>query len=151
MILGAALLAGCGSGTAAPGVDEGGCEHLQQGPAVAVTATATDAGAPAVAADHQRYDVTLAAVTGGNGGVVTFAADAGDHVFFFSESVEVTFATVAGAVVTPEEDATSSAVCTEIRRRYVVPLEVGTYALTFTPSAATAVSVVVEEAGAHAH
>src|SRR5688572_14994746 len=48
--------------------DVEGCEHLQEGPATAVTATATSENAPAIRADHRRYDVTLVAGNGGNSG-----------------------------------------------------------------------------------
>jgi hypothetical protein len=132
-------------------VDVEGCEHLREGPAVALTATATADTAPAVAADHQRYDVTLIAVTGGQGGFVRYAASAaGDYVFFLGADVPARFVDAAGAAVTPEESASSSTACAEIKGRHLVPLEVGTYGIDLGPTTQTSVGIVVEEA-MHAH
>jgi len=142
------LLAGCPGPQAHE--DDELCEHLQEGPAESVTATATGEG-PLVAADHTRYDVTLVAVAGGNGGSVGFAADeAGDFVIALDGAVPLVLTDSSGATVAAETTATSSEACTEIRGRYVVELSVGTYQLTFGPSSVSQVGLVVEH-GAHAH
>ena len=144
--------AGCGSDDDdEPNIDVEGCEHLKEGPAVAVTAATSTTGAPAVSNDHKRYDVTLVDVTGGKGGSVSFAADeATDFIFFLNADVPVQFLDATGAAATPESSVNSSTVCTDIRKKHTVPLKVGTYALSFGPTTQSAVSVVIEEAG-HVH
>src|SRR5687768_13799878 len=84
-------IGGCGGDDGGEeSIDVEGCEHLQEGPEVPVTATVDQTDPPAVADDHMRYDVTLVAVTGGNGGFVEFAADEeGDFVFFFDANVAI--------------------------------------------------------------
>lgn len=133
-----------------PHEDDELCEHLADGPAEAVTA-ATSGDGPLIADDHTRYDITLAAVTGGNGGTVRFAADeAGEFIIALDAAVPLVVTDGSGATVTAEDTATSSEACTEIRGRHVFDLEVGTYVLRFGPTAETKVGVVVEH-GAHDH
>lgn len=144
-LLSTSLLVGCSGEEES--VDTEGCEHLQSGPAATVTATATATGAPAVSNDHKRYDVTLADVNGQKGGSVTFAAsEATDYVFFLGADVAFSVANASGQAVAIEESANSSSECSDIKGRHVVPLSVGTYTLTFGPTSAASVSVVVEEA-----
>ena len=146
-------LAACGSDDSTEqeeSIDVEGCEHLVEGPEVAVTATATSDGAPAVADDHMRYDVTLVEVDGGNGGAVAFDADeATDFVFFLSADVNVAITDSSDEEVAIEESATSSPECEEIRGRHVAELSVGTHYLTFGPTSEEQVSVVIEHAGGH--
>lgn len=142
--LSAGLVFGCGD-EEEENIDVEGCEHLQQGPATAVTATATATGAPAVKDDHNRYDITLVDVTGGKGGSVTFAAAAeGDYVLFTSADVQVAVKDANGQVVGIEASTKSSSECTEIKGRHTIPMKVGTHTLTFGPTPLTAVSVVIE-------
>ena len=130
----------------AASADVEACEHLQDGPSTAVTATAAATGAPAVGNDHRRYDVTLADVTGGKGGAVSFAvSEATDYVLFLDTAVPVAV-TQGSAAVLAEETATSSPECGEVKARQVFALGVGTYTLTFGPTAATRVGLVLEEA-----
>jgi hypothetical protein len=132
-------------------IDVEGCEHLIEGPEVAVTATAETDGAPAVGDDHMRYDVTLVEVDGGNGGSVAFDADeASDFIFFLSADVDMTITDSEGAEVAIEESASSSPECEEIRGRHVAELEVGTNYLTFGPTDEAELSVVIEHAD-HEH
>ncbi len=149
-LLSSALLAGCGGEKNEADVE--GCEHLQEGPAAAVTATATASGAPSVRNDHKRYDITLPAGSGGNVGSVSFeAGEASDYVFFLGSNVTLKVTNVtSGQAVTFEESATSSTECTEVKGRYVAPLQVGTYTLTFGPTSESSVSLVIEET-AHEH
>lgn len=145
-LLSTALLVGC-SGDEEESADVEGCEHLQNGPATAITATPGAAGAPEVSNDHKRYDVTLVDVSGQKGGSIAFAAsEAADYVFFLNTDVPFAVASAGGQAVAIEESAKSSTECTDIKGRYIVPLEVGTYTLSFGPTSATSVSVVVEEA-----
>jgi hypothetical protein len=152
VLLSAGLVFGCG-GEEEESVDVEGCEHLKEGPATAVTATATATGAPAVKADHSRYDVTLVDVTGGKGGTVTFAAtEEGDYVLFTGTAVQVSVKDANGAAVGIEASATSSAECTEIKGRHTIPMKVGTHTLTFGPTPQATVSIVIEaDHGDHEH
>src|SRR5688572_777343 len=139
-------LAACGGDDDTASADAEGCEHLQDGPDVDRTATATAAGAPGVLNDHMRYDITLVPVTGGNGGVVAFAApEAGGYIFFLDATVPFAISDATGAPVTLEDSATSSTACADIKGRHVADLAVGTYNLSFGPTTATAVSLVIEE------
>ncbi len=147
-----APFAACGDDDpAVESVDVEGCEHLQEGPAVAVTATLVgDTTTPAIAGDHKRYDVTLLAAGGQRAGVVSFAAaEATDYVFFFDASVPLEIIDSAGTVVAIEASTTSSTECTDIKARHVVELAVGTYFLELGPTAETDVGIVVEEALGH--
>lgn len=144
-VAGSLLFTACGAGE--PDPDAEFCEHLQEGPASAVTAATMSP--PAIAADHTRYDVTLTDVTGGKGGQVTFAADeATDFIFAFNKDVPVAFKKSDGTAITPEETVKTSTGCTDIAAKYTVPLEVGTVTLDFGPTTETQVGIVVEE-GAH--
>ncbi len=144
-LLSTALLVGCSGEEES--ADTEGCEHLQNGPGAAVTATPTASGAPAVRNDHKRYDVALVDVSGQKGGSVTFAAsEAADYVFFLGADVPFSVANASGQAVAIEESAKSSSECTDIKGRHVVPLSVGTYTLSFGPSSLASVSLVVEEA-----
>ncbi|RKH50601.1 hypothetical protein [Corallococcus llansteffanensis] len=148
----ALLVVGCGDDAEeeASG-DEEGCEHLQEGPAVNVTAAATGTG-PAVSNNHTRYDIALVDVAGGKGGAVSFAvSEATDYVLFTNAPVPVKVTNGSGATVEFEESATSSELCTDIKGRHVVPLTVGTHTLTFGPSTLSSVSLVIEEGGEHDH
>lgn len=150
-LLSSALLVGCGA--PAEDADAEGCEHLREGPAVAITASASSTGAPSVSDEHKRYDISLPAGTQGNTGSVSFAAgEATDYIFFLSTDVSLTLTSASGQTVPFESSAKSSASCGDIKGRYVAPLEVGTYTLTFGPSSVSSVSLVIEEsAHEHAH
>ncbi|RYZ33808.1 MAG: hypothetical protein EOO71_41020 [Myxococcaceae bacterium] len=145
------LVCACGDDAVEASGDEEGCEHLQEGPAVNVTAVASGAG-PAVSNNHTRYDIALVDVAGGKGGAVSFAvSEATDYVLFTSATVPVKVTNGSGTTVEFEESATSSELCTEIQGRHVVPLTVGTHTLTFGPSTLSSVSLVIEESGEHDH
>jgi hypothetical protein len=145
VLLSSALLVACGEEENA---DSEACEHLKEGPASSITASASGTGAPAVSNDHRRYDIALVDVTGGKGGSVTFAAAEGaDYILFTGADVPVVVKNSSGATVSPEESVKTSSACTEIKGRHTIPMSVGTYTLTFGPTAATSVSLIVEEAG----
>jgi len=146
-LLSSALLVGCGGST--EDADGEGCEHLQRGPGVAVTASASAGSAPAVSNDHKRYDITLPS---GSAGAVSFAAsEATDYVFFLNADVPLTVTSASGQAVAFESSAKSSESCTDIKGRYVAPLAVGTYTLTLGPAAGTVSLVIEESAHDHAH
>ncbi|MBN1204812.1 MAG: hypothetical protein JXB05_07805 [Myxococcaceae bacterium] len=150
VLLSTALLIGCGD-EASPDVE--GCEHLQEGPASSVNASASTSGAPAVSNDHRRYDITLTDVAGGKGGTVSFAAaEAVHYIIFTSADVPLAIKDANGQTVASEESASSSSECTEIKGRHTFPMKVGTHTITFGPTTQTSVSIVIEEeAGAHEH
>ncbi len=144
-----AVVWGCGPAPK-PTADEEACEHLKNGPAASVTATAASSGAPAIKSDHKRYDVTFVDITGGKGGYVTYAAaEKGDYLFFFDRAAPVKFFDGSNKEVAPERSESSSTSCAEVMARHTVPLEVGTYSLSFGPTTETSVKIVVEQ-NAHA-
>jgi FAD/FMN-containing dehydrogenase len=144
VLLSTALLVACGGDEESPDVEA--CEHLNEGPAAAVNASATGAG-PAVSNDHKRYDITLTDVTGGKGGSVSFAAAEGiDYILFTGADVPVAVKSSSGQTVAPEASVKTSSECTEIKGRHTFGLGVGTYTISFGPTTATSVSLVIEEA-----
>lgn len=145
----------CFAGAAAcggdePSIDVEGCEHLEEGPYMNVTASAArDAAAPAVAADHKAYTTTLPA---GAVGYVSFAAgEATDYVVFLDKPVPFTVFDASGAMVPLEESATSSPECATIRGKHTFPLGVGTAYFGLGPNMGMPFNIVVEEAGGHEH
>ena len=129
--------------------DAEACTHLKvtEDKAVKVTANPLPAGAPAVADDHKRYDISLVDVTGGKGGHVAFAVDeAHDFAFFLGADVPVKFTDPMGMNTPTKSSATSSSACAEIKGKHVVPMSVGTYTVSFGPTTATAVNLVIEDA-----
>ncbi|MBM4395910.1 MAG: hypothetical protein FJ087_09490 [Deltaproteobacteria bacterium] len=166
MILGAALAwAACGGdgggGTATDaaevghghGAEEGGCEHMKEGPGQAVAAVAPGApAAPSVSAHHLRFDVTLPAAGDGFQGDVSYEADEGtDFAIFLDSDVPLQVLDGSGAVVAIEATEKPLELCTEVAVMHVVPLGVGTYRFRLGPAKASKVSVVVEESGGHEH
>lgn len=150
VLLSTALLAGCGD-EAEENIDVEGCEHLKEGPSSFVTASATTTNLSVVKDDHRRYDITLVDVTGGKGGSVSFnAAEEADFILFTNEDVQVAIKDANGQTVEIEESAKSSSECTEIKGRHTIPMKVGAHTLTFGPTSAATVSIVIE-AGEHDH
>ena len=150
LLIAAPCLAGCGHHE---DPDAEACEHLKvtEDKAVKVTAGPLPAGAPTVADDHKRYDISLVDVTGGKGGNLAFAAEeAHDIAFFLSADVPVKFTDPAGMTAPIKSSAKSSSACAEIKGKHVVPMSVGTYTVVLGPTTATAVNLVVEHAG-HVH
>ena len=129
-------------------VDEEACEHLREGPFKPVTAATDVASAPppAIAADHNGYQVSL---TGGTAGFVRYDADAaGDHILFLDTDVAVELQDDQSQVIAPEDSVTSISECTEVKRKLTFDLdEVGRYFFKLGPTTAdTTVTVVIEEA-----
>ncbi|MCI0569204.1 MAG: hypothetical protein L0Y66_00475 [Myxococcaceae bacterium] len=139
----AALVVGCGTGTPEEDIDVELCEHLAEGPNVAVTAVVSgDASGAAVSNDHHRYDISLTS----GAGKVSFAVDhAGEFVFGLGADVAMEIKDPSGAPVTPEETLLTGLACTDIKKRVQAHLEtVGTYTLTFGPSSVQVVPLVIE-------
>ena len=140
LLLSVALLVGCGEET----IDSDACEHLQEGPASAITASATATGAPSVSDDHRRYDIAFVDGTDGKGGSVSFAvAEANDYTLFLNGVVSVVLRDANGQLVGVTASGTGSSECFDIQRRHLFPLEVGTYSITFGPTTASSVSLVI--------
>lgn len=153
LILACVPAAGCGEhrehGHENPNAEA--CEHLKEGPAVAVSAAAAaSTDAAKIGNDHKRYDVTLVDVTGGKGGFVSFAAaKEGEYILFTSAPAKLNVKSAAMADVAAESSAASVTECTDVKGRHVYDLKVGTYVIGIGPETADKVSFVVEASDAH--
>jgi hypothetical protein len=142
-LLSAALLVGCGE----ENVDSDACEYLQEGPSASVTASANATGSPAVSNDHRRYDISLIDGTDGKGGSVSFAvAEANQYTLFLNGEVPVNVRDANGQRIEVVVSGTGSSECSEIKRRHTFALAVGTHSITFGPTTASSVSLVIVEA-----
>ncbi len=126
-------------------VAEEACAHMKNGPDSAITATASLKGAPGISKGHLRYTISMTGEGDAKTGYVTYtAAKAEDYRFFLSQDIPLVFST-AGAVVAPEKMATNVEACSDlIKADYTVELAAATYTLTFGPTSASTVQVVVE-------
>jgi len=126
-------------------LDVAACEHLTGTEVKTVTATASRQGAPAVAADHHRYEIALADVAGGKGGFLSLAvAEAGDLAFFLDAEVPLKLSDAGGSAVSFESSEQSSPDCAAVKGRFVAHLGVGPVYLELGPTAAGTVNLVVE-------
>jgi len=140
VLLSVALLVGCGENPP----DTDACEHLQEGPASAITASANETGAPLVNNDHRRYDLSLIDGAGGKGGSVSFAVtEANDYTLFLTEIVPVNLKDANGQRIEVVASGTNSFECSEVERRHMFALPVGTYTLTFGPTMVGSLSLVI--------
>lgn len=140
VLLSVAFLVGCGEAS----IDSDACEHIQEGPTSAITASASETGAPAVSSDHRRYDLSLIDGTDGKGGSVSFTVtEADDYTLFLTEAVPVNLKDANGQRLEVEASGTGSSECSEIERRHTYSLAAGTYSLTFGPTSASSVSLVI--------
>jgi hypothetical protein len=145
VLLSAALLVGCGNEET---VDTDACEHLKEGPASSVTASASATGAPAVSNEHRRYDISLIDVADGKGGSVSFAvAEATGYTLFLTGEVPVNVRDANGQRIEVVASGTGSSECSEIKRRHLFPLGVGLHSITFGPTTESSVSLVIVESG----
>lgn len=130
---------------------EEACEHMEEGPSAAHTATLA-APYPDVSAEHTRHDVTLVDDGGQNGGAVTFEVDEdGEHLVFLDKDIPVAFRDVGGeafdVLLSEPVDA-----CDSVAIQKHVTFEVGTVELRFGPTTESTVRIVIEEVGEeHAH
>jgi len=146
------LSAGACGGHEHEDIDVEGCEHLEEGPAVSVVATAEDETAPVIAPDHKRYDITFLDGVAGKVGKAKIEVVAGDYVFFMNADTPLALKALAtGAVAVPRAAVKSSKSCSAIRARYTVGFaSVGTYLLDFGPTTLSSVGMVIEHS-AHDH
>lgn len=134
------------------GIEEEGCEHIQQGPNKAVSAAVDAMLAPNATAEHTRIDVSLVDVTDGKGGAVQLIPDeAGEFYLFLSADVPIKLTKASdGAEVTAEEVGGAVEACSaSIPKHYVFDLEASTYVLNFGPTTEAEVRFVFEHAGEH--
>ncbi|MNR83034.1 hypothetical protein D3C72_138050 [compost metagenome] len=135
-----------------PEADLEACEHLNNGPSVAVTASLSAQGAPQVSEGHKRYDITLIADNAQYSGKVLYnSKEEADYVFFFDQDVKLSVRDAEDAVVEIEATASFSSACGTVKARYELPLSVGLYTLHLGPTAASTVSLVVEESAHEDH
>ncbi len=110
------------------GVDA--CEHLLEGPNVAVTAASDPATATAAASLHTRLDVTLVSVDDAPGGYLAIAvSEAGAQGFFFDTAVTLAVTDANGAVVAPTASGVADPDCAEVASWFTFDLGVGTHIL----------------------
>ncbi|MCC6621013.1 MAG: hypothetical protein IT385_07145 [Deltaproteobacteria bacterium] len=125
------------------------CEHLEIGPAQAVTAGVDATSAVDTSEEHTRYDVTLVTVGEQPGGFVAMAiADAGEHVVFLDRDVALTITDAAGRPIEAAR-AVGDPSCDRVAVAYTVDFDVGTYTLTIaaaSPSTASVALVLVPAA-----
>lgn len=142
----ALAMAACGAPPEEESPDAEGCEHLENGPAVAVIDSM--GSPPKVGSDHRRHDIPLTA--GNPSATVEFAvSEAGDYLFFLDRDVPLTIKQ-GGSAISFEETAKSSTECDVVAGRHLVPLEVGTATLEFGETTETSVGLVIEPF-AHGH
>jgi hypothetical protein len=170
LLLGASLLAGCpnppstdagdgdgdGDGDIDPeSFDSHGCDHMEYGPPVAVTAAASAEDAPMVSSGHRRTDITLVEVQGGNGGIVMFHAHATEPVSVYLSSDVGLTVMQNGAAVTPSDTDPNTQCPDQVATRAVFELEEGMAMFTFGPTAEASVGMVaraaVDDVGEHMH
>lgn len=122
------------------------CEHLTDGPASPVTASATeDASGADISASHRRFDITLPGDGDKKGGYVQFiSASAGDHLLVLNGAVPVQVLDSQGNVVTAKSEATSQAGCASIQSKAVYTLGVATYRLKLGPTSSASVGALLE-------
>lgn len=130
------------------------CEHIAEGPEVAVTASADADAAPAADAAHTRYDVTL--VDEGSGmfsGSLTRAIGSTDQIIALTEAVPYLVFDSEGNEVPFHHDLGAPAECTLIASARHFEMPIGTVTLTFGPTDVQTFSMVVEASdhGAHEH
>lgn len=132
------------------------CEHLENGPAEAKTATLDVTTPPALDEDHIRYDITFVDIADGDGNSLGFGgfvthASGEERELAVGLSADVPFRIFApdGTELVAEMTETGSEVCTALAKQYVYDVGVGTYTFDFGPSPATEVRMVFEFLGEH--
>lgn len=125
------------------------CEHAAEA-GTAVTAAVDGSAGPDVSATHTRFDVTLGAVEGGNGGTVSITVDESIHVLLYVGSdVPLTLQDASGnEVVVGASEAVTA--CAELAMMYNYSLGIGSYTITFGPTTETSVLLLTEHE-AHDH
>jgi hypothetical protein len=125
-----------------------GCEHLRNGPAVALTATRTAEGAPEVKVG-KRYDLTLVAVPSDlapMGGFVRFDVPrAEEWSFFLTKDVPLIARDASGLALTVIEKENRSVFCLEVKAHYIHLFDPGMITIEFGPTRETNMGLAIEE------
>ncbi|NUN13149.1 MAG: hypothetical protein HUU55_05885 [Myxococcales bacterium] len=121
------------------------CEHMAEGPSIAVFASAETTNLPDVSTPHTRFDVTLVADESGTwSGSVRYASPGtGDLRLATSKTIDVTLTAPDGSTVVAMPDAMAST-CADIPKLISFPVSVGPYTLSFGPSDTADVKIVIE-------
>ncbi|MNT76776.1 hypothetical protein D3C72_2158230 [compost metagenome] len=85
------------------------------------------------------------------GHVLYNSKEEADYVLFFDQDVNLEVKDAEDVAVDIETSASSSVACGTVKARYVVPLGVGLYTLKLGPTAASTVSLVIEESAHDEH
>jgi hypothetical protein len=142
--LSTALLAGCGE----PSIDDRACKAFQEGPFSSINAASPGNVVPTVKDDDRRYDITLAEVTGGRGGIVSFKPVMNDHyALFLSADVPVEILRTNGQPALIEDGDTRFDECEEIKVRHIALMVGGLeHDIHFGPTSETVLSLAIERA-----
>jgi hypothetical protein len=139
-------LVGCG-GAVEPPVESGpsdeACEHAQEGPAVASTASVTPFDGADITEPHARHDVALVDVVGGKGGFAQYDSAGGAHTFFLTKDIPVSFRDPGGNELAIDETKDETT-CAEVVVAHHITLDVGKVFLGFGPTDEDTVSLVIE-------
>jgi hypothetical protein len=133
---------------------EDACEHMVDGPSVALTAVdGATADPPDMDESHHRYDVTLVALAADNGGYLDLVSDeAGDIHLFMTPTMPIKLWDGQGNPVAPESSQATVPECAEVAVGYTYDLGVGTYTVELGPTSETMVQIVpVHGGGENAH
>lgn len=121
------------------------CEHLEQGPAQAVTASTDPDAAPSVDAEHTRFDVSLASDGSGQyGGYVQRAVGNTDQIVALDADVPYTVFGPDGNEIPMHHNLSTQTECglAVSVRHFEMPI--GTVRIAFGPTATDSFSMVVE-------
>ena len=133
-------LAACG-GTG-ENIDQEGCTYLDDGPYVAIVASAAmDATAPAIDAGAQAYRITLPA--SGPGYLSFDSPDDTEYAVFMNRNVEIAASTPTGTASPPAAMSASSTVCSTIKGRHIIELPVGRFFFALGPDAGGLIDLVL--------
>jgi hypothetical protein len=132
----AVVVAGCTSPSAEA------CRIAQEGPSNAVSASLTaDESAGDVSAERTRHDVTLVALTGGNGGSLQLDSEGGRHIIYQTKTITLAVKDAAGTdvVMTSVEEQE----CAEVVSSNDGVLPAGQLFINLGPSPESDVSLIV--------
>lgn len=136
---------GSHSHSAAEGLAEEFCEHMEGGPAIPLTAAVDTTIAPDASTPHTRYDLAL--VDNGSGewsGAISYASPgSGNLLVATSKAMDIVMTTADGSPVAGTPNAMSSP-CGAVAQIYSFSVSVGPYTMLFGPADVSEVMVVIE-------
>jgi hypothetical protein len=120
------------------------CEHLNEGPIVAVTAADADtSAAPALDKTHTRYDIALPGTGARDRFVRLTIAKTAEYSLYGTTAMTIDVLDDGRKMVTAATQPTAAIGCDLAKGRTVLPLSVGTYYLKLKANAETATRLVV--------